>query len=170
MSTIIVAIILIAVIAVFSILLVANERKKTRRKMNLLLIAFSQAAIRHTLFISKQEIINDSIIGLDGKNRKLLVVYQNEDNIYDEVIINLEEVERITVESVTAIMDAGHSKNARTDQFLEKVVLRFLFNSGKAPYDFPFFTHKDSIYQLQELQHKAKQWEATFKPLLKLAR
>lgn len=93
--------------------------------MNLLLIAFSQAAIRHTLFISKQEIINDSIIGLDGKNRKLLVVYQNEDNIYDEVIINLEEVERITVESVTAIMDAGHSKNARTDQFLEKVVLRF---------------------------------------------
>ena len=170
MSTIIVAIILIVVIAVFCMLLVANERKKTRRRVNLLLIRFSQVAIKHNLFVSKQEIINDSIIGLDGKNRKLLVVYQKEADSYGEVIINLEEVKQITVESITAIMDAGHSKNARTDQFLEKIVLRFLFISGKAAYDFPFFTYKDSIYQLQELQQKAKQWEASFKPLLNPAK
>ena len=166
MSTIIVAIILIVVIAVFCMLLVANAR----RRVNLLLIRFSQVAIKHNLFVSKQEIINDSIIGLDGKNRKLLVVYQKEADSYGEVIINLEEVKQITVESITAIMDAGHSKNARTDQFLEKIVLRFLFNSGKAAYDFPFFTYKDSIYQLQELQQKAKQWEASFKPLLNPAK
>ena len=108
MSTIIVAIILIVVIAVFCMLLVANERKKTRRRVNLLLIRFSQVAIKHNLFVSKQEIINDSIIGLDGKNRKLLVVYQKEADSYGEVIINLEEVKQITVESITAIMDAGH--------------------------------------------------------------
>ncbi|MEO5946425.1 MAG: hypothetical protein ABIP79_06375 [Chitinophagaceae bacterium] len=170
MSTIIVAIILIAGIAGFCMLLVANERKRTNRSMNLLLIQFSQAAIRHNLFVSKQEIINDSIIGLDGINRKLLVVYKNDDNIYDEVIINLEDVKQITVESVSAIMDTGHSKNAKSDQLLEKIVLRFLFNSEKAAYDFPFYTYKDSIYQLQELQQKAIQWEASFKPLLKQAR
>lgn len=170
MSTIIVAIILIALIVVFFILFADNERKKTNRSINLLLIQFSQAAIRHNLFVSKQEIINDSIIGLDAVNRKLLVVYKKEDNSYDEVIINLEEVKQITVESVSAIMDAGHSKNIRDNQLLEKIVLRFLFNSGKAAYDFPFYTYRDSIYQLPELQQKAKQWEATFKPLLKPVR
>lgn len=170
MSTIIVAIILIAVIAIFCLLLAANERRKTNENINQLLISFSQLAIRHNLFISKQEIINDSIIGLDAVNRKLIVVYKTDDNNYDEVIINMEEIKQVTVESVTAIMDAGHSKKARADQFLEKIVLRFLFNSGKAAYDFPFFTYKDSIYQLQELQQKAKQWEASFKPLLKPAK
>lgn len=170
MSTIIVAIILIAGIAIFLVLLASNERKKTKKNLNLLLIQFSQAAIRHNLFVSKQEIINDSIIGLDGVNRKLLVVYKNDDNIYDEVIINLEEVKQITVESVSAILDAGYSKNTRDNQLLEKIVLRFLFNSDKAAYDFPFYTYKDSIYKLQELQQKARQWEASFKPLLRQAR
>lgn len=170
MSTIIVAVLLIAAIVIFCVLFMANERKKKAKSINQLLLKFSQLAIRHNLFVSKQEIINDSIIGLDAVNRKLLVVYKKEDDTHQDVIIGLEEVRQITVESITAVIDAGHSKNAGTDQFLEKIVLRFLFNSGKAAYDFPFFTYKDSVYQLQELKQKAKQWEASFKPLLKPAK
>ena len=165
MSTIIVA--LIALTGVIIILLVLiNGKKRSRGRLNELLRSFSDSAIKNNLSISGQEVINDSMIGLDAVNRKLLVVNKTKDNLFDNVVIDLTEVEQCKVASVSGVIDYGSSKNSKLDQLLEKIVLRFSFNSGNRSYDFPFYTYNDSLYQLQDLQAKAKQWEAYIKPLL----
>lgn len=169
MSTIIVAVILLAFIAIFILLLAANERKKNRRTLNELLLSFSQSAIKYNLSISGQEVINESMIGLDAVHRKLLVVYKNKDNVYDDLVIDLSEVTHCSVESVSKIIDHGNSKS-KLDQLLEKIVLRFLFNSGNVAYDFPFYTYSNSVYELPGLQQKARQWQTYINPLLKPAR
>ncbi len=165
MSTIIVLGILLAGVAIILPVL-ANERKKSRIRLNELLLRFSKLAIKYDLSISEQEIINESMIGLDAINRKLLLVYKNKDNLFDNVVIDLSEVEQCKVASVSGIIDYGPSKNSKLDQLLEKIVLRFSFNSGNKSYDFPFYTYSNSVYQLQELQQKAKLWEAYIKPFL----
>ena len=134
--------------------------------MNELLRSFSDSAIKNNLSISGQQVINDSMIGLDAVNRKLLVVNKTKDNLFDNVVIDLTEVEQCKVASVSGVIDYGSSKNSKLDQLLEKIVLRFSFNSGNRSYDFPFYTYNDSLYTLQDLQAKAKQWEAYIKPLL----
>lgn len=165
MSTIIVALIALTG-AVIILLVLINVKKTNRSRLNELLRSFSDSAIKYNLSISGQEIINDSIIGLDAVNRKLLVVNKTKDNLFDNVVIDLTEVEQCKVASVSAVIDYGSSKNSKLDQLLEKIVLRFSFNSGNRSYDFPFYTYKDSLYQLQDLQAKAKQWEAYIRPLL----
>lgn len=170
MSTIIVVAILLACITVFILLFQANERKKSRKRSNELLLYFRQSVIKHDLAISGQEIINESMIGLDGIKRKLLVVYENKDHVFDSVVLDLNEIKKCTVESVSAIIDNNSSKNNRLDQMLEKIVLRFLFRTGEASYDIPFYTYSNSVYQLPELQQKAKQWQTYISPLLKPAR
>ncbi len=170
MSTIIVAVIVLTVSAILILLRVSNERKISRSRLKKLLLSFSQSAIQNKLSISGQEIINDNMIGLDAVNRKLLVVYKNNDNLFDNVVIDLNEVKQCSVESVSGIIDHDNSKKSRLDQFLEKIVLRFKFNSGNGSYDFPFYTYNNSVYQLPELQQKAKQWQAYIKPLLRPVR
>lgn len=168
MSTIIVA--LTAITGVVIILLVLiNHKRRSRSRLNELLRSFSESAIAYNLLISGQEIINDSMIGLDAVNRKLLVINKNKDNLFHNVVIDLTEVDQCKVASISGVTDYGISKNSRLDQLLEKIVLRFSFNSGNRYCDFPFYTYNNSLYQLQDLQAKAKQWEASIKPLLKPA-
>lgn len=168
MSTIIVAVIVLTGIVIILLVLI-NGKKGSRSRLDELLRSFSESAIKYNLSISVQEIINNSMIGLDAVNRKLLVVYKNKDNLFDNVFIDLTEVEQCKVASVSGVIDYGSSKNSRLDQLLEKIVLRFSFNSGNRSYDIPFYTYNDSLYQLQELQEKAKQWEANIRPLLRPA-
>ena len=112
MSTIIVAVIVLTVSAILILLRVSNERKISRSRLKKLLLSFSQSAIQNKLSISGQEIINDNMIGLDAVNRKLLVVYKNNDNLFDNVVIDLNEVKQCSVESVSALFIMTIQKKA----------------------------------------------------------
>ena len=88
MSTILVAAILVGSVVAICFLLISIHNKHKREAMNNLLKHFSQLGTENNLSFSSQEMLNNCVLGLDGINRKILVVTK-EDNFYGSFIIDL---------------------------------------------------------------------------------
>jgi hypothetical protein len=167
MSTLIVAIIIIASIAGICLLLIWINNKHKRKAMNELLHHFSEAGTKNNLSFSSQELLPDCILGLDGIHRKLLIVNRKS---ADEVVghlINLDEVKSCSVKKYYTAIPAGSLKSKRLEQLLESVVLHFELANGKSPMEIAFYKQVDHhIYQLQDLEQKAKDWETILSKML----
>jgi len=87
MSTIIVAAILVGAVIVIGGLLISVADKQKVKKRNQLLNRFSELGTIHNLSFSSQEVLNNSIIGLDGINRKILVLSQIDDALFDDQVV-----------------------------------------------------------------------------------
>lgn len=159
MSTIIVAAILVGSVVAICLLLISNHNKHKREAMNNLLKHFSQLGSENNLNFSSQEVLNNCILGLDGVNRKILVVAK-EDGFYSSFIINLNEVKNCTVKKVYGTIKVGDLKDHRLDQYLEKIILHFEFNRRPSVEILFYKNHENHIYEMQELEQKAKHWEA----------
>jgi len=127
--------------------------------MNNLLKHFSQLGTENNLNFSSQEVLNNCILGLDGINRKILVV-SREDDFYSSFMIDLNEVKTCTVKKVYGTIKVGDLKNHRLDQYLEKIILQFDLDR-KPSVEIVFYkNHDNHIYETQELEQKARHWEA----------
>ena len=61
----------------------------------------------------------------------------------------------------------GDLKNKKLEQHLQKIVLHFEFKDSKLPIDVPFFDHiENSIYQLSEMDRKAKYWQTMLSKMI----
>jgi len=126
--------------------------------MNNLFRHFSQLGTQNNLNFSSQELLHNCILGLDGVNRKILVVTR-EDNFYSSFIVDLDEIKKCTVIKVYGTIAAGSLKAGRIEQYLEKIALNFELH-GKPSIEIVFYKNLDShIYEAQELEQKAKHWE-----------
>jgi hypothetical protein len=158
MSTIIVAALLVASVVLVCYVLVRIHNKQKREAMNQLLDHFRQTGAKHALSFSSQEVLNDRVLGLDGVNRKVLVVTR-EENAFDSFIIDVNEIKNCTVKKVYGTIKAGDLKDHRLEQYLEKIVLHFEM-TGKPSVEVPFFSHANNhLYETQELEQKARHWE-----------
>lgn len=113
---------------------------------------------KHNLTFSGQEILKDSMIGLDGEKKKLLIVndIKNRPHHY---IIDLNEVSSCSVKKYYGRINVNGLKNRKLDQCLEKIVLRFGFHSQKQPADILVYKRTDNdIRELPALELKAKKW------------
>lgn len=172
MSTLLIAAIIIGSIAAICFLLVSIHNKHKREAMNNLLKNFHEAGTENGLSFSSQEVLKNSILGLDGVHRKILVVMQK-DNFHSSSVINLNEVKNCSVKKIYGTLNSGDLKNNKTEPYLEKIVLHFEMN-GKPSSEIVFYQHFDNhIYETQELEQKAKHWEAILSkmqtPLKKIA-
>jgi hypothetical protein len=172
MSTILVAAILVGSVVAICFLLISVHNKHKREAMNNLLKHFSQLGTENNLSFSSQEMLNNCVLGLDGINRKILVVTK-EDNFYGSFIIDLDEVKTCSVKKIYGTIKAGDLKNHKLEQHLEKIVLQFTLNN-KLSAEIVFYQHfLNHIYETQELEHKARHWEAILskmqKPLKQIA-
>jgi hypothetical protein len=159
MSTILVAVILIGSVVTICLLLISIHHKHKREAMNNLLKHFSQLGTENNLNFSSQEVLNNCILGLDGINRKILVV-SREDDFYSSFMIDLNEVKTCTVKKVYGTIKVGDLKNHRLDQYLEKIILQFDLDR-KPSVEIVFYkNHDNHIYETQELEQKARHWEA----------
>ena len=159
MSTILVAVILIGSVVAICLLLISIHNKHKREAMNNLLKHFSQLGTENNLNFSGQEILNNCILGLDGVNRKILVVAK-EDGFYSSFMIDLNEVKGCTVKKIYGTIKVGDLKDHKLDQYLEKIILHFEFNR-RSPVEIVFYkNHENHIYETQEREQKARHWEA----------
>ena len=159
MSSLFVAAILVGSVAAICILLVSIHNKHKREAMNKLLKHFSQSGTENNLGFSSQEILNHCVFGLDGVNRKILVVTR-EDDYYGSFIIDLNEVKNCKVKKTYGAIKADDLKDHKLEQYLEKIVLQFELH-GKPSVEIVFYKNFDNhIYETQELEQKAKHWEA----------
>ena len=166
MSTITIALIMIGSIAAITLALVSISNKHQKEKKEKLLHQLSRVGTENNMFITKQEILNDGIIGLDSLNKKLLVLENNEDN-FNWAIINLDEVKAFSVKKLYQATNIGTLKKRLMEEHLEKIVLQFELKDEKGKIEVPFFVFsKNHIYQLAELEQQAKYWEASLSKLI----
>lgn len=158
MSSLIIAAILLGFVAAICLLLIGIHKKNKQEAMNKLLNQFNQLATENNLRFSSQEILNHLVLGLDGINRKILVVTV-EDKNYRSFLIDMREVKNCSVKKIFGTIKAGDLKHHKLEQYLEKIVLNFELYR-EPPVEILFYRNiVNHIYEMQELEQKAKHWE-----------
>ncbi len=167
MSTIIVAVIVIAAIVSVSYMLVYINNKSNSKKTKALLDHFHQSGAEHNLSFTGQELLKSCIIGLDGIQRKILFLEQKDKGNYAAHILTLDEVIKCTVHQVYRSIQVGDSKS-RKEEYLEKVVLQFDCINSAPSFEVPFYKQEHNhFYEIEELKQKAKHWEVILSKLIK---
>jgi hypothetical protein len=165
MSTYIVAAIVIGSVVSICLLLISIHNKHNREAMNQLLKYFSQLGTENDLNFSSQEILKNCILGLDGVQRKILVV-QREDGFFGSFIIDLREVKNCTVKKIYRTINVGDIKNRKLEQNLEKIVLHFDLKKNSSV-EVVFYKHfENHLLEALELEQKAKNWDAILSKML----
>lgn len=167
MSTIIVAIIIILAVVLICIALVVLSNRSRQQSITGLSNRLSESGTKNAFSFSSQEMFTNSIIGLDGINKKLVIVKRLDENEYQSAIVNLNHVERCYVKRLTRSIGT-EDRNSRTENHLEQIALHFEFIDGQQAVDVHFYDHLvNSIFEMPGLEQKAKSWEAILSKILR---
>ena len=156
MSTVIVSLIIIGVIAFlitgFNFLNKRNRKAKEQKFIDL----FNRAGEENGLSFSSQEVLRNKIIGLDGINRKFVVVNENEKSR----VINLDEVRKCSMEKHLETYSRTDEKSSGYEMFVKTISLKFEFKKKIDPETVVFY---DILFnpEVEEklMEAKAKDWE-----------
>ena len=160
MSTIIVAAFIISVIISICLILVSINNKQRRKTSTELLTHFSKLGTENNLSFSSQEILENWIIGLDGIQRKLLILKKIGKEEYDSILLDLNEVKNCTKRNIYTRVNIGTNKKEKFENHLDKIVLDFDFIDNRQPVQILFFKPvSNHIFAMLELEQKAKKWE-----------
>jgi hypothetical protein len=161
MVPIIIAAVVTAVLLAVSLLLISVEKNQKLKAMNQLFESFNALREKHGLTFANYECLQNTAIGLDAASRKLLIVKWEDPESSDNYLVDLDEVRCCFLKRYYSHISPGELENRKLEQFQEKVVLRFEFHNPKRTMEIPFYHHMhDYVYQLPELEQKAKVWEA----------
>ena len=167
MSTIIVAAILISVIISICLILVSINNKHRQKTTTELLNHFSNLGIEKNLSFSSQEILENCIIGLDGIQRKLLILNKINEDKYDSRLLDLNEVKTCFKKKIYRSVNIGTKKKEKFENQIDKIVLAFEFVDDRQPIHILFFEPiMNHILTMSELEQKAKNWETILSQIL----
>src|SRR5688500_18730888 len=122
-------------------------------------LQLSELDSKFSLSFSSHEVVGNKIMGLDGINKKLLVLEQTDGQSHS-YIIDLDEVKAISVKKIYSSIKAGELKKRGIEEFLQTIQLQFEFGNGKEDIVLPFYESKiDNIYDLPGLERKIKNWQ-----------
>jgi hypothetical protein len=144
-----------------SLLLVCKNDKDMYNKTTDLLTRLCRLGIENNISISGQEVLNDCVIGMDGINRKLLVVKRGDlHNYYNWYIIDLDEIINCSVKKTYRSIMAGELKGRTIEEYLEQIDLRLELLNKKEPVEIPFYRYTNHQgTQINQLDRKAKNWQ-----------
>lgn len=113
----------------------------------------------HNLTVSNQEILKCSMMGLDDKRKKMLIVTGLSEGRPHHEIIDLNDVRSCSVKKYYGKIDVNGLKDRELNQYLEKIVLQIGFRSIRQSADILFYRRTDNdIRELPELELKARKW------------
>ena len=167
MSDLIIAGILIGIIVSISFLLIYIDKHSKRKRMNHLTNRFSELGSRYQVNFTSQAILKDEILGIDGVQRKLLILNTTDKNEMPHELIDLDELRHCSVKKLYGSINNGDLKNKKLEQYLEKIVLCFEFHMKKPAIEVSFYNHlKNHLFEIPELEQKAKDWESFLSKML----
>ena len=167
MSTIIVAAVLILVIMSICLILVSLNSKDRQKTTTKLLNNFRKLGIENNLSFSSQEILQNCIIGLDGMQRKLLILEKNDEDKYDSLVLDLNDVKSCSKKKIYRSVNVGTGKKEKFENQIDKIVLAFDFIDNRQPVQISFFDPvTNHIFAMQELEQRAKNWETILTKLV----
>ncbi|TCJ17045.1 hypothetical protein EPD60_06965 [Flaviaesturariibacter flavus] len=127
--------------------------------MKQLLYRFTESAARRMLLLSSQEILRDTVIGLDARNRRLLVVDSGEQ------LIALDDIRECTVKKEYAPIRPGALSGRRLDAFLRRISLRLEFKS-RPGCEIVFYNVKADGRDAVPFEKRARRWAESIRQLL----
>lgn len=166
MSTLFVAAILVGVLTGICLFLISVHNRQKKKSAARLLLQFSRMGAEHGLSFSAQEGIPNGLFGLDGQQRKLLVLTRGDGHMFTHTLIDLDKVKSCTLQKQysTAPPVAG----GKPGEHLNRIVLRFDFASASLPAEVVFYDHvSNSVFELPGLTQKATHWELILTKLLR---
>jgi hypothetical protein len=166
MSTILIAIILAFIITVTIFMITPGAGSEKRKHMNKIFHRLSLLGSRHKLNISGQETLNDHLLGLDGLQRKLLILTGIKSGKQNARVIDLADVKNCFLIKEYR-KEYSYSNELKLEIFMERIILRFEFSGRQQPVEVPFYQYNENdISQLSELAKKAKHWETLLSKML----
>lgn len=163
MSTIITSIIIIvfciAIVFVFK-LVNKNHAKRVKEK---LISRLSYAGTKNGLSFTSQEILRNKVIGVDGINRKFVVVNENEEC----TVVNLGEVKNCRFQKHYDQVQYGDAGNRDVESRLASIGLLFESKNNKKNITVDFFNYMiHSLSEADALEVKAKDWETILSKMI----
>jgi hypothetical protein len=148
------------------LLFIAAEKKRRQKELNTQLLRFSKAGSENGLIFSSQGILVDSIIGLDGIKRKLLVSNREKANRF--LIIDLSQVTRCFVQKGNGARKQFDKEFLTKRKKIDSVALQFEFANHHRPLKVLFYSSKlYSPYSIEEMEQKAKNWQVMLSKLIR---
>ena len=156
-SIIITAILIVVCIVPF--VLMSTSRKKRERKT---LQSLSDIANKQNCTISKHEIFDNFIIGVDETKKFVFFFKKLEDSVVEQYI-NLAEIQNCRVKTTAKTVEFNNS----TQNIIHRIELAFTeFDKNKKDATLEFFNDEINIQLSGELQ-LAEKWSAQINDLLK---
>jgi hypothetical protein len=166
MSTTLIAVLLVSGIIIISLIFSFMSNQEIKKRMHNMLVTFSELGTQYNLSFTSQELLKQRVIGLDGLNRKLLVLWEDGGR-YDWLVIDLHDVQNCAVKMKYSRINAGDLNKHPLQDYLESIELEFVFKSGKESTLLPFYTSGiNTVFEIGELEEKAKGWEAILSKML----
>ncbi len=149
----------IAIILIISQAVVSVNNRQRKKKADELVARLSLLAERNNLTISKKELLENSIIGLDELRRKLFVLRKTENN-YVLQIIDLLEIKNCAARKMYKRINRGIVKKEKCEARVDKIVLVFEYLKKYNPVQIPFYESGVSdLCKAPEMEIKAGNWE-----------
>jgi hypothetical protein len=165
MSTLSIALIVVIATICIPLIFILIHKKSRKKKDKALLNRFIEEGSKLGLSFSSQEMLRSKIIGLDGATQTMLVFdFNNDENIR---CINMSEVKTCSIEKSHDSIVIGMEKQAKPESHLRSIDLKFTFKNEVDPISVSFYdSNVNSIYEMAELESKAKAWEVLLSKML----
>lgn len=157
MSTIYVAVIIIAITVIPPYLFIRFSKRQEQKDRDALFSQFNQAGRDHGLSFTRLEVLKDKILGFDAGKQSLLLL--SFDPAGSPVVIGLSNVQTCTLHRKYITLDSSNGQ-AKAEMITDQIGIRLtLSHSADSAWISFYDTNVNGIYQMQELEQKAKFWE-----------
>jgi hypothetical protein len=159
------ALIVLTVIGILLILVIMhnNQLKSSRNSM---LSFFRDIASVHNLSFTGQEVLRALVLGLDGPNRKLVIV-EEKNQTYDPQIIDLSDVNACRIKKVYTAIHSNDYKKNRPEDYLRSIALELDLKNRRSPVVVFFYKNEqNSIHEIKELETRVRNWETMLSKML----
>ena len=165
MLTIFYIVLLVTIVFLPLLLLHWFDRGRKISNEKSLLRQLSEVGLAQNLSFSCQEIIGTRVFGLDGRNRKLIVVEKLSFGDFRKTVVDLDDVTGCMVEKEVAgdVDDLFGAVNMAPVTSLSLQLLR----TNQAPLDIVFYSGNENVFEdIKQLEKKAHYWEAILSKLI----
>ncbi|MGG9962357.1 hypothetical protein [Ferruginibacter sp. SUN106] len=162
MSTILMAILILAFTIILPWIFIARHRKTLKKKEYENFRRFSSAGSDRDLSFSRQEIIQNKFIGFDGIQQVLMIAEL--DNDYDITCIPVKELAQCKIDK--EYYTHGDTA-ADKEKILKEIRLVFHLRNNSEPIDVLFYNNQsDSIYLMADMETKAREWQTVISKMI----
>ncbi len=163
MSTVIVSVILIGGIVLLIMAFNSINKRNRKKKVQELISLFNKTGEKHGLSFSSQEVLRHKIIGLDGINRKFVMVNEKEGSS----IISLDEVKSCVMKKNLVNYQSVDQKDSGYEKFVSSIGLLFEFKNKKQTEQVLFYDNLlHPVAEEKIMEVKAKDWETILSKII----